>query len=111
VAKHLFVVLTNPTSEDQEAEFNRWYDEVHLPEVLQVPGFVAAQRFRLTHETMLPMAGPYLALYEMETDDPVAAADLLTRYANEGRLEMSSAMHATNLAASIFTPIGERLVA
>ena len=44
MAKYTFVVLTNPTS-GKEAEYNKWYNDQHIPDVLNVPGFVAAQRF------------------------------------------------------------------
>ena len=109
MGSHVLVVFTNPTTPEQEAAFNKWYDEVHLAEVLTVPGFVAAQRFKLVHDTMKPMPGPYLALYEMEPDAPVAATDLLTRYANEAKIDISVSMHPTEVAASIFTPLGERI--
>lgn len=44
-----------------EEDFNRWYDEEHLPERLQCKGFVSARRF-------LSVEGEpkYLAIYEME---------------------------------------------
>ena len=44
MADHHMLVFTNPLP-GREAEFNKWYDEVHLPEVLQVKGFVAARRY------------------------------------------------------------------
>ena len=47
MAKYIFLVMTNPTSPEQEAEYNRWYGNEHYRDVLGVPGFVAAQRFRL----------------------------------------------------------------
>jgi len=28
-----------------EAEFNRWYDDEHLPRLLEVPGFLSAGRY------------------------------------------------------------------
>ena len=43
---HRLIVFTQPAA-GQEAEYNRWYDEVHLGDVLEVDGFVAAQRFAL----------------------------------------------------------------
>lgn len=49
----------------REAEFNRWYNEEHLPELLALPGFRAARRFLSRAD------GPrYLAIYEI--DDPSA---------------------------------------
>ena len=41
MAKYVFLVMTNPTSPEQEAEYNRWYGTDHYRDVLGVPGFVA----------------------------------------------------------------------
>ena len=50
---HLFFVLTNPTA-GMEAEYNRWYDDQHIPDVLAVPGFVGVQRFKLSAVPGIP---------------------------------------------------------
>lgn len=68
------VVLTNPVSADLETEFNRWYDEVHLKEVCQIPGFVGGERFRIRSDIevlpgMDPPAQRYLAIYELDAPD------------------------------------------
>jgi hypothetical protein len=74
----VLLVMTRCTDPAREAEFNRWYDEVHLPDVLTVPHIVAAQRYKL--------AGPanknepdaqYLAVYELDTDDTRTAIKAL----------------------------------
>ena len=39
-----FFAFTNPTS-GKEDEYNTWYDEHHLKDVINVPGFVSARRF------------------------------------------------------------------
>lgn len=44
-----------------EEDFNRWYDEEHVPEKLATPGFVSARRFRL-HDG----SPRYLVVYELE---------------------------------------------
>ena len=70
MATHYFMVLTDPVA-GQEAEYNSWYDDRHLDDVLAVDGFVSAQRFRLSRQAMpsgVP-ASQYLAIYEIETDD------------------------------------------
>ena len=63
------MALTNAV-DDREDEYNDWYNNTHLKDVLNVPGFVSAQRFRLSSAQR--MANPpykYLAIYEIETDD------------------------------------------
>ncbi len=92
MGNYRFVVFSNP-AQGKEAEFNRWYDEVHLGEVLEVPGFVAASRLALEAdpEDEAPEFG-YLAIYEMETDDPGTVLDDLKARAGDGRLDMSDAL-------------------
>lgn len=46
---------------DIEAEWNRWYDDSHIPARLALPGFIEARRFRGYEGE----AG-YLTLYELE---------------------------------------------
>jgi len=81
---YTMVVLTNPVP-GREQEYNDWYDNRHIPDVLAVPGFVGAQRFNLV---VNPGGGEpqwrYYATYQMETDDPKGAiADVLGRWCTE----------------------------
>ena len=74
--KHIMVVFTDPTPDNDE-QYNTWYNEVHLPEVLSTEGFVRAQRYKVSD--MMPGVTDhgYVAIYEMETDDPKAAMKAL----------------------------------
>ena len=47
--KHLIAVLTGPTP-GKQAEFNDYYENLHLGEVLATTGWDSAQRFVLTDE-------------------------------------------------------------
>ena len=51
MAENLFLVLTNPIEGEEDA-FNKWYDAQHVPEVLDVPGVIAAQRYDLAEVTV-----------------------------------------------------------
>lgn len=55
----LLVMMEIPP--EHEEEFNRWYDEEHVPERMSIPGFVRARRFRAVEGEP-----KYLALYELE---------------------------------------------
>ena len=66
------IVFSNPTTPGQEDEYNRWYRDQHLPDVVSAPGFVHAQRFVLsdvqsTTKTQWPYK--YLAMFEIVSDD------------------------------------------
>lgn len=65
--KWILVVGTNCTDPAREPEFNRWYDEVHLPDILETPGFTGATRYE-NSDTSEGQA-KFLANYHIETDD------------------------------------------
>ena len=45
-ARDLYVVLSRAV-EGREVDFDRWYDEVHIPELLELDEVVAARRYEL----------------------------------------------------------------
>ena len=65
----LFCVETVCLDPEREEEFNRWYDEIHIPDVLKgCPEFLACRRYKL----LTPAgkgSGAYLTEIEIETDD------------------------------------------
>ena len=85
----VFLALSNPMSEDVEAEFNKWYDEVHAPQVLQIPGVASCRRFRLASDQVMPTepsTRQYLALYEVEAESWESfSAEFLSRF-TDGRI-------------------------
>lgn len=96
----LFLVFSNPSSEAATAEFHRWYDEVHVHEVLQVPGVVAATRYALDPDQM-PSGGAealgrrFLCAYEIEADDLARVRDAV----------MATSRDRTHSAAFQLTPL------
>ena len=108
MGKYILLVHSNPT-EDKEADFNTWYDEVHLGEVLEVQGFTAAQRFKVAGE---PATGApdhsYLAIYEVEAEQPQDALDALGA-AIGGGMNLSDAIDLGGVSAVIYSPLGERV--
>jgi hypothetical protein len=85
MAKGIMYVESRPSSPDREQEYNTWYDEVHLPELLALDGIVAARRLR-----PVDGQGPYVAIYDLEGEDLQAILDNMI--ANAGRLQMSDAL-------------------
>ena len=109
MARHHFVVLSNPVT-GREDEYNDWYSNQHLDDVLQVPGFVAAQRFRLAamNPAQESLYG-YLCIYEVESDD-LDATKATIEAAAEGMV-ISGALDQEDLPAWYFTPITDRKTA
>ena len=108
MAKHTFVVFTDPVK-GRDDEYNAWYDNQHLADVLKVDGFVAAQRYRLS-DTVEPQDAThrYLCLYEIETDDLEGTQKAMAEAREAGRVPVSEALDRPNLKAWYFEPIGAR---
>jgi hypothetical protein len=67
MAKYMLLAMNGPTAgEGDEAAYNKWYDEVHVPDLLTVPNLLSAQRYKVV-QSNTPY--PYVAAYEIETDD------------------------------------------
>jgi len=73
---YYFMVYSNPT-DGKEDEYNRWYDRIHAPVVIEGGDFVWAQRFELAPEDE-SFAGPgtpelktrkYMVIFAAESDN------------------------------------------
>lgn len=65
--KYILVVALNCSDPAKEGEFNEWYNNIHLPDVLQRSGFVRATRWE--HTDPKEEDAKFLALYDIETDN------------------------------------------
>ena len=111
MARHTFVVFTNPT-EGREDEYNDWYDNTHLSDVLKVEGFVAAQRFKLSvTDPSQEFPHRYMALYEVESDDLAKVAQALSEAGESGAMFISESLDRPDATAKYFTPITDRRTA
>jgi hypothetical protein len=99
MAENLFLAFSNPADPSREAEFNEWYDQTHIPQLLKhVPGLVSAQRFRL-ESTQLPHR--YLAIYEVDGDPDDVIKDLGARGA-DGSVERSPLLQRDPAPIALF---------
>jgi hypothetical protein len=63
-------VATFDVAPDREADFEKWYSEVHVPDALGIPGFKAIRRFVCDGDfDNASGAAKYLNIYEVESAD------------------------------------------
>ena len=98
MAKHVLLVFSDPT-EGEEDEYNRWYNEIHLKEVIATPGFVNAQRFKVADVMPGATDHKYLAIYEVETDDAKKSVEALM--AGLPNMNMSTSINGKTAKMSI----------
>jgi hypothetical protein len=117
VTAALLVVHTNP-KEGRDDEYNRWYDEDHVNDVLGVPGVAAVQRYSLSRVDLpgsdapvqLPVsAHRYLAVYEVDRDPNEVVTAFLTAVGN-GDMPLSDALDVDTISLTAWQPHGERRI-
>ncbi len=62
--KHILLIVRTDVVSEMEEEFNRWYNEEHIPRLLRVPGVLWAKRGMNTGEGQ-----KYIAVYEHESGE------------------------------------------
>lgn len=67
MGRWLLAIESDCSDPAREKEFNDWYDNIHLPNVLESPSVLRASRY----ETDSPAdgRGKFLALYDIESDN------------------------------------------
>src|ERR1700758_4741789 len=78
MTKSLLFVESKPKSAELVDEYHRWHDEVHVPEMLTIDGFVSARPWQTDGES-------FITLYEIDTDVDTARPHLPAAFA-EGRM-------------------------
>jgi regulator of RNase E activity RraA len=88
MSENLHLVFSKPPEGLFDEEYNRWYD-FHLGEILVVPGFVAARRYRLQtiKGDWTPSGHRYLSAYELE-GDPRDVMRELDKEVASGRMQL-----------------------
>ena len=89
VKKFVLTVFSNPAP-GREEDYNKWYNDVHLGDVLRIPGFTGAQRFKLAAGGDAPHK--YLAIYEFEAADPNTVLATLGARAGTADMVISEAL-------------------
>ena len=105
MARTIMAVYSNPISPERDEEYNTWYNDVHLADLMGVPGFVGATRYRLADDMgkgTAPSEHRYLALYEVEGDPVAAYAELRSR---NGTMEVSDSLDGSGTRVMFWVPV------
>ena len=102
MAKSVFLVWSNPLDEASEKEYNSWYNDIHVPEVIEhVPGVTGARRYRVVDLAGDAPAHRYLCVWETDTNDAASVAAGLNDAVQTGKLNMTAAMDVSGNPPSI----------
>lgn len=76
MARYLLLALNGPTNgENDEDALNNWYEDIHLPDFKAIDGIKTARRYKVLRGKVPGLElWPYVAAYEIETDDFVSVS-------------------------------------
>ncbi len=111
MASYFYMVLSNPASSEQEDAYNAWYDNNHLHDALDIPGFVSAQRYRVPDEFAEAATWRYLAIYTIETEDIARTMGELMDRVGTDAMVISPSIDRDNAYSAPFAPWGPLLTA
>ncbi len=119
MVRSIFLVLSDATSPQTDAEFNRWYSEKHIQDVSKVPGVVSATRYRIEKGvTVLPGVNAdghgFVAIYELEantTEELETFAAALRKAIDTGAVDISPTLDFVSVTGSLCVPITPRVTA
>ncbi len=104
---YTFVVLTQPV-EGREDDYNAWYNDIHLPDLVKMPCVKSAQRYKLVTSDKLPgFSHPYMAMYQIETDDIEAVDAAIRAAAGTPAMRVTDAMDRPLNKSAYFEKIGK----
>jgi hypothetical protein len=110
VAHYKFLVFSDPF-EGRDDEYNEWYTNSHLSQLLALRGIIAVQRFKMVEGDDLPKADHrYMAIYEIETDDLNGFYAALRAASASGQITTSPAYNRAASQRAFYVPITERRI-
>jgi len=106
--KFKVIAFNNPVA-GREDEYNDWYSNTHLADVLKVPGFMTAQRFRLAdaQKAGSEQRWQYAAIYDCEADSAEQLLGALAARSGTPLMPLSSSL-AEQRHLCILEPITEQ---
>ena len=82
---------------EMEDEFNEWYNNVHVPGIVNCPGFISGRRYRSVRGEP-----SYMALYEIESVDALKSDEFKEE---SGWYQFES--HIKNFSWNLYTQLSE----
>jgi len=102
------VALTRPLP-GRENDYHDWYQNVHLPELVNNFKMKGAQRYSLVAKLMGADENDFLAIYDIECDDPAAFLGQMGQAAAEGKMTQSDASDAGTTYTALFQEYAPRV--
>lgn len=101
-------VMSDPVA-GREGEYDSWYNERHLQDLLAVPGFKGARRYLVLDAFSHGAARRFVAQYELETDNLPATMAVVNQRLGTPAMPMSETFDGATAVVIVSEAITERL--
>ena len=96
--EYTLIVYTSP-ADGKEAEYNAWYDDIHLREFSALPGVINGRRFKVASDGK----AQYAALYELSAH-PDAVMAAMNEGIKNGTVRWTDAIDSASVSMITLTP-------
>jgi hypothetical protein len=109
MATYTYVAFSTPVA-GRELELERWYDLQHIPDCLELEGFIAAQRFRIVADPVGANVPKWrvMVVYEIESDDVEATIAQISRVIRTPAMPMTNAIDLSTGVRILAAPVSPR---
>ena len=104
--KYILTTFSLPVK-GEETTYNQWYNQVHLEDLLQIPGIKSAQRFQ-PQEAEGSLESPYLAIYEIETEDVTKVMQSMQD--GSYKIHGSPAIDTSSIRMQVYEVLGDKRI-
>lgn len=98
------MVIPSSALPGRDQEYNDWYDNEHLGDVLKVPGIISGRRYNALPISPAPAPAKHLSIFELEADDPAAVLGEMMRRVQEGEISMTADIDPSTVQIWLFEP-------
>jgi hypothetical protein len=86
------MVVTSGAKDGRDKDYNEWYDNQHIHDICAIPGVTSGRRLDAIPVTPNEQPAPYLAIYEIETDDMATFLAEMGRRGEAGEMPLTDAL-------------------
>jgi len=109
-----YLVVHGSATAGKDAEYNTWYLQHHLPDMLALPGVISGQRFVLAEDqdrVFDPKTQKYMIIFKIRTNNLKAVFRELERRSKAKLIVMSPAFDGSTVTSAAFVPLGPEVFA
>ncbi|MEU6644419.1 hypothetical protein ABZ863_17945 [Saccharomonospora sp. NPDC046836] len=85
----------------RDDEYNEWYNKVHLPDLLTIPGVRSGARYRVHAPDAAVPEHRYLAIYDLDGDGDAVLKEIATR-SGSGQFQLTDSLDSRTVKLAIW---------